>query len=1053
MYVKVGSSILSRLNFLATRNIYNQDDIQDFIKFLTKEIRGKSISDTHKIQITKWINRKKQGFKDYLAKNIKNDSSEFYRKVERVHSLPVDAPDWLKEKFSEDAKYFQENEVYKVRTPLKSDHELVNKVTHIIDYLIWYLNENPGKALTNVTWTHVKNGIKKWEESFKKEESNKPLLGEKLFIKTVNGYSWIELTDKESLDNEGSRMGHCVGDYCDRVTAGDTKIYSLRDSSNRPRVTVEYKPIGDRIIQVKAKGNDPLPVKYSEHFIDFMETLDAERTGFTLSGDVDLAGIYFHMGSYYSMRDKAIVDGELVDTSSLSKSEIISRVQRYPVLISHLTDIKVIKKLVRESGGLRFVEFLDKLPPEDVVELVEADIEVYSTLQEKYTNNKLVADSFVKVIRDNPDRGWTIREGFEKLPKGYRDNPDIWSRILNSDNHSDLSGILDSVDGKSVAENFHRIDYGVKLKKSFTTRTLPEILEKEDYKTLFENPGFQERYSHIINLVRMFSLSGALGDYVLTRPETISKMKDHVTSNLSGLLEAVESISEKAKAIIEPELASRIVEAILKGKRLTKWLYVKSLLQQSHSSSLCVLTLDILKKDHKDVLSEAIVNAVETGTLDPLLLTPRSVDNYISVAPVSVIKKFLRSQKSITDYQGLKLSNEILDRYFDDNILDHILSLVGIPNLPDLLPVFGLTFSGKLLKRLWDRSDKLEKTFIDSFTNMYSSDSLYNEFLGFVNHFGVEDTVSWVAFKNKVLKNPLWMTSGTALAKQQIYVRDVLKDPDIKEAWIAGYLNQPHEEGHKRTSYFSVFNHAKSLDTVKEYMTPEVVEKLKQELVTNPRHIFDYLRGQNSQSVLETLVSDKAVQKSLGYYLKNHYSFDPLIVPMIDGHTDIMREIMVEDLGMYKTYQDSYPKIMESFDINQLVMDSLDSDPSNAMEAVRLRKNSHLIVFPLEVFREIISSILKGTKSWNTKLITLTYAFPKHELLIPDILDLLVDHSYNNTREVMDLKKLLEKDYSEELKDEFSRRVEENTRSESNTKEKFESSLQKIGRLSGLFSS
>jgi len=62
------------------------------------------------------------------------------------------------------------------------------------------------------------------------------------------GYKWLELkhpTDstvtEKSLKYEGDAMGHCVGGYCPDVLAGDTKIYSLRDSKGEPHVTIEVR--------------------------------------------------------------------------------------------------------------------------------------------------------------------------------------------------------------------------------------------------------------------------------------------------------------------------------------------------------------------------------------------------------------------------------------------------------------------------------------------------------------------------------------------------------------------------------------------------------------------------------------------------------------------------------------------------------------------------------------------------------------------------------------------------------------------------------------------
>jgi hypothetical protein len=53
------------------------------------------------------------------------------------------------------------------------------------------------------------------------------------------------------LNAEGQAMGHCVGGYCDQVSERGTKIFSLRDKSNNPHVTVEVRPnqTADRAFQ------------------------------------------------------------------------------------------------------------------------------------------------------------------------------------------------------------------------------------------------------------------------------------------------------------------------------------------------------------------------------------------------------------------------------------------------------------------------------------------------------------------------------------------------------------------------------------------------------------------------------------------------------------------------------------------------------------------------------------------------------------------------------------------------------------------------------------
>lgn len=72
-----------------------------------------------------------------------------------------------------------------------------------------------------------------------------------------NGYKWIEIARPEGvplneaedmvqklLDYEGNIMNHCVGDYCDDVLEGLSRVISLRDPSGKPHVTIEARPAG-----------------------------------------------------------------------------------------------------------------------------------------------------------------------------------------------------------------------------------------------------------------------------------------------------------------------------------------------------------------------------------------------------------------------------------------------------------------------------------------------------------------------------------------------------------------------------------------------------------------------------------------------------------------------------------------------------------------------------------------------------------------------------------------------------------------------------------------
>jgi len=77
------------------------------------------------------------------------------------------------------------------------------------------------------------------------------------------------------LVTEGNLMGHCVGQggYCEGVTGGRKKIYSLRDAKGEPHATIEVTPLDNGfplIQQIKGKQNAPPVDKYLPAIQDFV---------------------------------------------------------------------------------------------------------------------------------------------------------------------------------------------------------------------------------------------------------------------------------------------------------------------------------------------------------------------------------------------------------------------------------------------------------------------------------------------------------------------------------------------------------------------------------------------------------------------------------------------------------------------------------------------------------------------------------------------------------------------------------------------------------------
>lgn len=96
-----------------------------------------------------------------------------------------------------------------------------------------------------------------------------------------DGWRIVQLVP-ENAEAEGSKMGHCIGTYKDRIEKGEVVAYSLRDPKNEPHVTfnvtkVSYpSPDGKKYQwdQIQGKEDSPPVDRYRPYISSFAETLN-----------------------------------------------------------------------------------------------------------------------------------------------------------------------------------------------------------------------------------------------------------------------------------------------------------------------------------------------------------------------------------------------------------------------------------------------------------------------------------------------------------------------------------------------------------------------------------------------------------------------------------------------------------------------------------------------------------------------------------------------------------------------------------------------------------
>ncbi|MCG3772206.1 MAG: hypothetical protein JW384_03412 [Nitrosomonadaceae bacterium] len=118
----------------------------------------------------------------------------------------------------------------------------------------------------------------KWVE-LKTPEGEKPAdwdsytpAEQKNYLSLPNKQGEAQLAD--ALKYEGELMQHCVGGYCDDVTSGRSRIFSLRDAKGNPHATIEVKPPQDVSEELQYKYRDKINNKLMDYLID---NPDADR--------------------------------------------------------------------------------------------------------------------------------------------------------------------------------------------------------------------------------------------------------------------------------------------------------------------------------------------------------------------------------------------------------------------------------------------------------------------------------------------------------------------------------------------------------------------------------------------------------------------------------------------------------------------------------------------------------------------------------------------------------------------------------------------------------
>lgn len=182
-------------------------------------------------------------------------------------------PEWAKKALSEGKPLLR----------LTLPRSEANELGAICDWLKSEQGPPTGSDWSRVSRPQAKQAERLWlkelaKRAKKERDESEDAKGTELFAKIEGegweGWRWVRVKSEAALSREGELMGHCVGSYAEEVEEGLMEVYSLRDPSNKPKLTVEADNEGC-LEQLKAFANAEAGPEWAQPAAAFLRAYGA----------------------------------------------------------------------------------------------------------------------------------------------------------------------------------------------------------------------------------------------------------------------------------------------------------------------------------------------------------------------------------------------------------------------------------------------------------------------------------------------------------------------------------------------------------------------------------------------------------------------------------------------------------------------------------------------------------------------------------------------------------------------------------------------------------
>lgn len=333
-----------------------------------------------------------------------------------------------------------------------------------------WINAFPHMDITGYSLDSAKQSCEEWHEQFKNGGKGIYLENTIFYgptwkdkngneIQQYNGWTIREITTKNDLKTEGEKMGHCCGGYWDDDKnkiyrrGENVRIFSLRDPSNEPHVTIETSYDGNYCYQIQGKENSEPDEKYVEMIKEWNLYGNSPIKYSTDEGDIEAPSYnrYTKIWQYQDNIEKFFDSFNLVNEYGLKASNINildAAINAFEEIVSALENIN--SNGYNSDYGLVYPLMYFIVTKGNINEINKFYHEIEEYMDKANENfNEYIFDSDISYPEDDEDEE-AMKEYDREVDSYYKDytytgiSNDLYNtfkKVLKEDKNIDIENI------------------------------------------------------------------------------------------------------------------------------------------------------------------------------------------------------------------------------------------------------------------------------------------------------------------------------------------------------------------------------------------------------------------------------------------------------------------------------------------------------------------------------------------------------------------------------------------------------------------------------------